>query len=190
MELRTTTAKHEGGFTLVEALVSVLILSASLVAITSLLTRALQATMLGQEYLIASKLAQESIEMVRVKRNNNLIVDRPWNENLIGTWQFESAAADPANGNILANGVALPVAPAHDAGTGVGLTVFRIYTSGAHAGKYTYSNAGTTAFVPGNFRRKVTVTTVNAYSAAVTATVYWGTGNTPLVLSSVIYDAT
>jgi len=176
--------KDEGGFTLVEALVSVLILSASLVTITSLLTRALQASMASQEYLVASKLAQEGIEIIRVKRNNNLIAGRAWNANLAnGTYQF---AADTAN--VLGN-AALPNAPGHTDATGEGLTTFRVYTSGANAGKYTYSEGGTTGFVVGNFRRKITISsTGNPHSAAVTVKVYYG-GNPPFVLSSVIYNA-
>lgn len=180
---------NQAGFTLVEALVSVLILSASLVAITSLFTRALQATMIGQQYLIASKLAQEGVEMIRVKRNNNLIAQGDgstpnidWDDNLYGTFEIEASQAftGPGGENILAHGETL--SPAQNPARAL-----RIYTSGIHEGKYTYTTNGT-GFVPGNFTRVITVTNINAHSASVRATVRWGSGSV-FELSTVLYDA-
>jgi type II secretory pathway pseudopilin PulG len=183
--------RKERGFTLVEALVSVLILSASLVTITSLLTRTLQASMASQEFLVASKLAQEGIEIIRVKRNNNLIAEREWNANIAaGVYEFDSDAVE----DILGEGLLIPdeeyEAPAHFEDTGEGLTPFRVYTSGINAGQYTYSEGPTTEFVMGNFRRKVTITSIptNTDSLAVTVKVYYG-GNPPFELSSIIYNA-
>ena len=198
MQASHINPQTQSGFTLVEALVSVLVLSASLVAITSLLTRAIQATIISQDYLIASKLAQEGLEMVRVKRNNNLIARAAaadpataasinWNDDLYdasgtgGTWEMEAAEA----GTVLAHGGTFTSA---DPANRASWRVFRIYTSGVNAGKYTYSNAGTTRLVPGNFKRIVTITRITDYSAAVTATVAWGSTDS-FTLSTVIYNA-
>ena len=192
MDSTSKETNHQAGFTLVEALVSVLILSASLVAITSLFTRALQATMIGQQYLIASKLAQEGVEMIRVKRNNNLIAQGDqtnpaypniaWDDDLYGDFEMDAAQAFTGSGgeNILAHGVALPTAPAS-------LRAIRIYTSGIHRGKYTHEQNGT-GFVPGNFTRLIEVDPINTYSASVRVTVQWGSGS-EFILSTVLYDA-
>lgn len=183
--MHTSLKKHRSehaGFTLVETLVAILVLSMSLVAITSLLTRTLQASILSQQYVIASKLAQEGLEMVRVKRNNNLIaqsnpdnVGAHWNSDFptsIGTpvsYEFEASNAN----TILTYGNPLSQTPVSSGSTPT-LRTFRIYTTGNNAGMYTYYSGTGTNVVPGNFTRLVTLTPLTPYSIAVTSTVSWG----------------
>lgn len=65
------------GFTLVETLVSVVLLTMTIVLPYHAIQRSLSATFAARDDLIASSLAQEAIEYVRGVRDNNYLAGRP-----------------------------------------------------------------------------------------------------------------
>ena len=65
--------KTSVAFTLIETLVAILILTVSVVAPLSLASQSLFASYYAKDQVIASYLAQEGIEIVRQKRDHNLI---------------------------------------------------------------------------------------------------------------------
>lgn len=173
------------GFTLVETLVAVLMLSVVMVAITSLLTRSLQAISSSQDYFIASKLALEGIEMIRTKRNNNLISIVPngsitWNSNLTtGDYEFDSL-----NTTALQPGQNLPAL----SGTPRTLCVSTADTS---SGRYVYTCGANTVSLQGNFTRTITISDPDPLDPwlQVTVSVTSSSLTTPYVLSTMLYNA-
>jgi type II secretory pathway pseudopilin PulG len=178
---------QETGFTLVETLVSVLMISVVLVAITSLLTRSLGAIASSQDFFVASKIALEGMEMMRTKRNNNLIASAPggivWNSNMPnGMYELDGiTAATPVTGPLVP-GKNLTAAPASP-------STFCVSTASATAGRYTYTCGADTRSLQGNFTRTITVSNTSAHYAQVTVTVTWDSPRSPYVLSTILYNA-
>lgn len=63
--------KNKRGLSLLEMVVVIGIVTVSLVSISSLMTQSIQAQNINHNYLIASMLAQEGLELVRNKRDTN-----------------------------------------------------------------------------------------------------------------------
>jgi len=70
------TKPTQSGFTLVETLVSVVILTMTIVLPYYAIQRSLSATFSSRDDLIAASLAQEAIEFTRGVRDNNYLADR------------------------------------------------------------------------------------------------------------------
>jgi Tfp pilus assembly protein PilV len=162
-----------GGFTLVETLVSVLMIAMVLVAISTLMNRALGAITSGKEFFIASKLAIEGLEYVRVKRNNNLIAmgtnpSIKWNTGMgNGTYSI-----DATNLNRLKPGQSL-------GGEGGTLCTNT-------SGQYTHSGCNTENKLQGDFTRRVSIQNYTEFMV-VTASVDWAPTGSPYVLSTILY---
>lgn len=167
------------GFTLIETLISLLVVSLVLTAATGLITRTLNATTVSQDRFIATKLAAEGIELIRAKRNRNIAGNaNPWTRELLGTWEVDSTqklALNVGNSFLVAN-IASPrvlckrTAPLID------------------KGKYSHTCLpGESEPLPGGFTRTVLVTSINAYSVQVTATVTWNNGADTLKVSTVLF---
>ncbi len=67
---------RKNGFTLIETLVAVTLLSVAIVAPVSLAARSLQSAYYARDQITASYLAQEAIESVRAVRDRNIMVSR------------------------------------------------------------------------------------------------------------------
>jgi len=66
------------GFSLLEVIIAIAILSTGIVASVSLISRTISASSAVKNQLIAVNLAQEGIEVIHNIRHTNWINDRPW----------------------------------------------------------------------------------------------------------------
>ncbi len=71
-------ANGRGGFTLVETLVAITILLVAIVGPMTLAARGLQVASFAREQVIAFSLAQEGVELVRQRRDENALAGTPW----------------------------------------------------------------------------------------------------------------
>ncbi len=166
------------GFTLVETLVAILVLSFILVSVTALLTRTMRATTISQDSEIAAKLAQEGLELVRAKRNRNLVDETvPYDHNLSGQiWKLDSTQLNA----LQVGGEFLRVGQGSE-------YLCRRTAPATLAGKYSYDcPPGESVPLPGNFQRTVRVTSVTPYSMVVVSTVTWSGGQ--VQVGTMLYD--
>jgi Tfp pilus assembly protein PilV len=171
------TASGTFGFTLVETLVAVLVLSFMLVASVSLLSRTIQATSVSEDRFIAVKLVQEGMAIVKAKRNKNRRAGASFDQNLIGTWEVDSTRKGQT-----AAGISFDVASAPPR------TLCRRIAPATEAGKYWYDcTSADAAPLPGDFTRVIVVQPINAYSISVTCTVTWNGGSDSVSASTVMY---
>jgi prepilin-type N-terminal cleavage/methylation domain-containing protein len=178
-ELKKQKNNAQNGFTLVETLVSLLVISLILTAATGLITRTLNATTISQDRFTASKLAAEGIELIKAKRNRNIAEGvSPWTDELVGLWEVDSTqklALDENNSFLVAN----PSSPR---------VLCKRTSPASEAGKYTHSCATDSEPLPGNFTRIVEVTSINSYSVQVNVTVTWNGGANSLQVSTVLFE--
>jgi prepilin-type N-terminal cleavage/methylation domain-containing protein len=144
---------QQQGFTLVEALVSLVILTVALIPILSLATNALRVSSEIQDNLVASGLAQEGVEVIRAIRDTNWFSGNSFDTNLgsgvIGdstTYQVEWDSIPPLQTN------ASPL-----------LNILN--------GRYSHSTGG--GWAPTKFSRTVTITKINAGELRVVSQVTW-----------------
>lgn len=138
------TGSLTAGFTLVETLVSLVILTSALIPIMNLSEGATRASAIIQDNLIASGLVQEGIEVVRAIRDTNWFNTRAFDSGLSdGVYQVEW------NSTTL-----LSIA---------GNPVLRL-----NNGQYTYSGGTPTKFI-----RTITITKINNGELRVTSQVTW-----------------
>lgn len=70
--------KNKKGFTLMEVMVSFSIITLGLVGAMSLASQNIQAEEINKNTIIATELAQEGLELVRNKRDNNWLKEENW----------------------------------------------------------------------------------------------------------------
>jgi len=70
------------GFTLLEIAVAVFIVSFGIVGVLALIHYNMQAEQVSKRQLVASQLAQEGLELVRNRRDNNWLNDLAWGEGI------------------------------------------------------------------------------------------------------------
>ena len=146
------------GFTLVETLVAVAILTIAMVGPYSAAQHSLTAAIAARDGLIGSSLAQEGVEYVRSVRDSNYFLQRPW---LTG---LATCMPGPC------------VVDATDNTTSSSITPMTLDSTGLYSQRpVTVSNHATP------FTRKVSVTVVPSSPAEVlvTVTVNWSTHSTP-----------
>jgi len=139
-----TQNDFQKGFTLIETLVSLVILSVVIVPILSLSNIVAGVNMSLQDNLVASGLAQEGVEIVHAIRDTNWFNDRAFDYDLSdGVYRVEwnSTTLLELNGN-----------PALDLNDGL----------------YTYLNG-----TPSKFSRTVTIAKINAGELRAVSTVTW-----------------
>lgn len=135
------------GFTLVETLVSLVILSVTLIPILNLSGNITRINASLQDNLVASGLAQEGVEIIRAIRDTNWFNNRAFDYGLsAGAYQVEWNSTTPLS---LAGSLPLNI----------------------NNGLYTYSaNSG---WIATKFSRTVTITKINAGELQVVSTVTW-----------------
>lgn len=161
------------GFTLVETLVAIAILLLSISGPLYSVNKALTASYIARDQLIASSLAQEGMEYIRTTRDNNYLYNyanpgspRNWLYGLDNCRTTNTCTVDPTgNTPITLCGGTCPV----------------LYNSAT--GLYTQTSTSNT---PTRFTRSVTVRDVSANEVRVTVTVSWVTNR--VTYSVVIND--
>lgn len=139
---------RQSGFTILEVIVVMLIISLGLLGIISLTTQNIRVQYINKNNLIASQLAQEGLELVRNIRDTNwLTVGSAWNQGLAdGNYKIDYV-----------NGMQ-PVAGINDA---------KLYVNGS--GFYQHTPLSET-----NFNRLITITNSGtAASSTVRSEVQW-----------------
>ncbi|HEX2792462.1 MAG TPA: prepilin-type N-terminal cleavage/methylation domain-containing protein [Candidatus Paceibacterota bacterium] len=171
------------GFTLVETLVAITLVTVAMLGPFQVVQKALAASYAARDQLIASSLAEEAIEYVRSVRDRNYLYNvnhasspRSWFYSMDGTGNDGNCLAprgcivDPTQNSISQCGTfnGKPLCPA-------------LNLSGTHI----YTQANPSGSKPTRFTRYVTLTSVSATEMTVTVTVTWETGRVPYTVTVV-----
>jgi type II secretory pathway pseudopilin PulG len=140
-ELCSRIAKRAGGFTLIETLVAVLLLSAAIAGPLTIASKGVSASLIARDQMIAFYMAQDAVEYVRFVRDTNKLAGRPWLTNLGPCVSSDGCTVDPSSGTVAA------------CGTG-GCDLINRYDDGEGHVYYSYSEGAPT---PQQFRRTVTL---------------------------------
>lgn len=160
------------GFTLIETLVAITVLLLAIMGPFQLVHQALVSSYIARDQLIASALAEEGVEFVRIARDSNYI----YNLRNPSTPRFWLYGLDGAAGCISANGCTI------DAFT-------RVATACSSTCPVLYRNTTdnrytqTVTTAPTQFTRKVAITQVTATEVIVTVTVSWTRTGTPYTVT-------
>lgn len=146
MSIHLARSKHnkQRGFTLVETLVALVILTMALIPLLQLSSGATKSSETIRDNLLAAGLAQEGVEVIHAIRDANWFNSRAFDAGLAdGTYQVEWNSTSPLSlgGNPVLN---------------------------LNNGLYTYSGGVAT-----KFKRNITITKVNAGELKVVSTVTW-----------------
>lgn len=71
------------GFTLVEIMAVLFVVSLGLIGVLSLIIQNIQSQNINKKSIVAYQLAQEGIELIRKTRDTNWLNADPWNKNLV-----------------------------------------------------------------------------------------------------------
>ncbi|MDP3792118.1 MAG: type II secretion system protein [bacterium] len=81
--------KNQRGFTLVETLVSLVVLSFGLIPTLSVIVSSVNISKIMRNNLVAANLAQEGVEVVTSLRDSNWFNGVNFDNGLVGTWRVE-----------------------------------------------------------------------------------------------------
>jgi len=137
------------GFTLIEVLLSVFIITVAVLGLYNGINYSYNSIEKAKEKFIAAYLAEEGIELVKNLRDSNFVTGSAWNNGLTICAAGCKMDADDA--------VLDAVTP----------TAFLLIDS---SGYYSYNAGGTQTI----FSRKITITSINADKIKVSASVYYG----------------
>jgi prepilin-type N-terminal cleavage/methylation domain-containing protein len=73
-----TKRSGRGGFTLIETLVAIAVLMISIAGPLVVASKGLTSALFARDQLMASYLAQETVELIKNTRDNNLAASQPW----------------------------------------------------------------------------------------------------------------
>ncbi len=152
--------KFERGFTIIEALVSIVVLSIGITSCVGLASYVLKNSEISKARLIAVNLAQEGVEVVRNIRDANWLAEpeQDWDIGL----SPDTACDSPTNWEVDYSTTSLSV-------TYDGDNLLRDTD-----GVYSYAPGGTATV----FQRKVTICYPQTYEMKIECTVYWTTQGT------------
>lgn len=95
---RNIRHKQRAGFTLVETLVAITVLVMAVAAPLTLGSQGLTASRIARDQIVATYLAQEAIEYIRVNRDTNILSGQSWlsgfTDCLAGTCRIDVPAGD------------------------------------------------------------------------------------------------
>jgi type II secretory pathway pseudopilin PulG len=191
-ERNPSRARGAGGFTLVETLVAVTILTLAVAGPIYVADRAIVAARLSENQLIASYLAQEGAEYVRLLRDNaylasfqaagTTVSDTAWTKFLSGSDSFSISACRTNT---------CTVDPTKPAGTGSAYSLNPCSGGSCVAlylkpnGTYSQSNAGGAVATP--FTRTVQAFEVTGSDMRVVSTVSWYYHTTPYSVTVTVH---
>jgi prepilin-type N-terminal cleavage/methylation domain-containing protein len=125
--LLSRIARRAGGFTLIETLVAVLLLSSAIAGPLTIASKGLSASLIARDQMIAFYLAQDAVEYVRFVRDTNKLSGNPWLANLDACTGADGCTVDPSSGTVDACSGACPYINKYDDGSG---HVYFSYTEG------------------------------------------------------------
>jgi len=91
------TKKQKNGFSILEIITAIFIIVTGLVGIMSLVIQNIQIQYINKNNLIASQLAQEGLELIRNKRDNNWLNGIDWNDDLTAGYYINDYTRDINN---------------------------------------------------------------------------------------------
>ena len=159
--------KTNRGFTLIETLISVLLLATALTGPMTIASRSLNTTLVAKDQIIAYYLAQDAVEYVRFIRDSNRLGSLSWLSGLDGTANGHTSITGAGCVNTTDGCVVDSLDDTITSCTGV-CTGLKFNTS---TGSYNTSGTG----LPG-FTRTIKITTpigTNADEASLTVTITW-----------------
>ena len=160
------------GFTIIETLVAITVLTISIVGPFYAVQTALTSSYVARDQLIAASLAQEAVEFMHARRDNTFLAGGLWSSFLSG---ISACRPGPCVIDITQNTVSSTIAP-------LNLSSTNLYNQAAVTGTN----------VPTRFTRSVVVTDVGATGTEVkiVVTVSWTTSKIPytLVLTGYLQD--
>lgn len=162
----TKQGMEKGGFTLIETLVSVFILSLAIVVPMTIASRTLFSSVIARDQVTASYLAQEAIEAVRSVRDQNRLANVTWDTDFPA--KGSNFTIDVVNINAVTSKPTMTLCS--------GACVPINYDSSTHLYQYS-AIVGTNAAT--SFIRTVRLDSIptNANEMAVTVTVSWNVGS-------------
>ena len=162
---------HKGGFTLLETIVAIIILSVTISAFISAVVKSLQVYEDARLRFTAARIAQEGMELVYSKVTNHVndaLTNPPvdWKTNLVGDWEADATKPDQ-----------LDPSKKFDAVSGPLRYICVIANPPQDKGKYGYCKNGGDVKVPGDFTRDVQVLPIGgAYEKVrIVVTIRWKT---------------
>lgn len=148
--------KKNKGFTLIEALVAITILTISIAGPITIASRGMTSAMFARDQITAFYLAQEAVEFIRNKRDENNIKGNVWIDGLSECLDGKVCIIDSKNNEINeCIGGICPVLKYNNS------TAFYSYDSGEDS----------------NFTREIRIATVNVKEIAITTTMSWSSGS-------------
>lgn len=140
------------GFTLIEAIIAIAILTVSIAGPITIASRGIASAVFARDQITAFYLAQEAIEFIRNKRDENNLKGNGWTDGLENCLNGKVCAIDSKNNKINeCIGGICPVLKYNDS------TAFYSYDSGKDS----------------NFTREIRIATVNVEEIAITTTLSW-----------------
>jgi prepilin-type N-terminal cleavage/methylation domain-containing protein len=168
------------GFTLIETLVAVLLISSVFGFFIDVIIRSVKVTKLSEQDVLASNLAFDGIELTRNRKDNAVncatFGDPPTCDNWLTP--FGPPLSTPAIG-----GSRSYIPDDDDTALLVGNTTFPVLNGPApylcrDATNRVVNCSGSLTRLAGNYQRVITVTKLSDYRVRVDSTVTWGAGNT------------
>ncbi|MFZ2831898.1 MAG: prepilin-type N-terminal cleavage/methylation domain-containing protein [Minisyncoccia bacterium] len=156
------------GFTLVETLVAIAILLIAVVGPISLIGNAIHNLYYAKDEMIAINLAQEGIEVVRQKRDSNLLSNTAWDTGFapVAGGAVKDYIVDATTGTLTACTIVTPC----------GVTQTPVYLD-TTTGFYKQASTPPVGPIKTQFSRRISVSGIGN-ERAVTTTVIWKTGGT------------
>ncbi len=133
--------KAVSGFTLIETLIAVLLLSIAIVGPLTIASKGLSAALIARDQMIAFYLAQDAVEYVRFIRDSNRLAGTAWLGGLAPCGGGNGCTVDPSSGSV--SGCTGPC------------SLIQKYDDGSGHVYFSYSQGTIT---PQQFRRIVTLT--------------------------------
>lgn len=160
--------RNNSGFTLLETLVAIFVLTFAGLGPITLASFAIRSSSLSQNRIVAFYLAQEAMEYIRSKRDNNSISGANWLNGLNSCQNASGCIVDVQNDNIQGCSGACPKIK-YDSATGF----------------YNQASGSDTLFI-----REVQLTRISSYEEKISVTMTWQErfGSSSITLEENIFD--
>lgn len=170
--MTSSTKTHSRGFTLIETLVAVLLLTTAVAGPLTLASKSLISALVAKDQIIAFFLAQDAVEFVRFARDTNLLQGGDWITGAGAASGVDLSNCKAANGCYFDSGLQNPTTVSACSSTNCKspITSSSLYLYDNN-GRYYYNSSGTKKTL---FVREVLMTDVVAGEEVnLTVRVYW-----------------